>query len=328
MTRGLLIAFLMLTASAAEAEPLQVTTTPLTNFSRTGSEQSFGPLRWQGGLVIEGPKDKFGGLSGLFVSDDCKDMLAVSDLGRWFRSSIDYKDGRLAGVSDAEYASLLGVKGAPLDSKSDADAEALTRLSDGRYLVGFERNVRLGLYDIGKEGLAADMQLQSIPKDISLGPGNAELESLAHFNSGPWNGYTLAVSETNLDAEGNIRAWIWNGDQKIAFSIKRFETYSYTDSAILSDGDVLLLARSYQYTAPPSMALLRFDAEMIAQGTTVMPELLFAGRADAYEIDNMEGVAVCSMGGHTRISILSDDNLNPLQRTLLLQFDYDPKAAP
>jgi hypothetical protein len=37
-------------------------------------------------------------------------------------------------------------------------------------------------------------------------------------------------------------------------------------------------------------------------------------------VDNMEGLSVTSEGGRTIVWIASDDNFNPLQRTLLLKF--------
>ncbi len=44
--------------------------------------------------------------------------------------------------------------------------------------------------------------------------------------------------------------------------------------------------------------------------------------APPYPIDNMEGIAAWrTPEGATRILLLSDDNFNPLQRTLLLLFE-------
>ena len=41
----------------------------------------------------------------------------------------------------------------------------------------------------------------------------------------------------------------------------------------------------------------------------------------AYEIDNMEGIAVHrNAAGETILTLISDDNFNPLQRTILLRF--------
>ena len=40
-----------------------------------------------------------------------------------------------------------------------------------------------------------------------------------------------------------------------------------------------------------------------------------------FQIDNMEGIAVHrSVSGETILTLVSDDNFSPLQRTLLLQF--------
>ena len=107
----------------------------------------------------------------------------------------------------------------------------------------------------------------------------------------------------------------------IAFSVQRFEDYSITDLAVLPDGAILTLERSFSRTSLPGMAIRRFSSAMIAAGATIEPELLFAGRFPFYAIDNMEGIAVCARDGETRLTVLSDNNFNTsLQRTLLLQF--------
>jgi hypothetical protein len=40
-----------------------------------------------------------------------------------------------------------------------------------------------------------------------------------------------------------------------------------------------------------------------------------------HEIDNMEGLAVHQEGGRTFVTVISDDNFSPGQRTLLLEFE-------
>lgn len=95
--------------------------------------------------------------------------------------------------------------------------------------------------------------------------------------------------------------------------------------AVLADGTVLTLERSYSRTTLPGMAIRRFAAKDIASGAAIEPELLFEGRFGFYRIDNMEGIAVCERSGETRITVLSDNNFNTsLQSTLLLQFSYRP----
>jgi hypothetical protein len=38
-------------------------------------------------------------------------------------------------------------------------------------------------------------------------------------------------------------------------------------------------------------------------------------------VDNMEGIAIRRDGDRTFVYLLSDDNLNPLQRTILMKFE-------
>jgi hypothetical protein len=45
-------------------------------------------------------------------------------------------------------------------------------------------------------------------------------------------------------------------------------------------------------------------------------------------IDNMEALSVEQRGDQTIIWMASDDNHNPLQKTLLLKFTWEPVARP
>jgi hypothetical protein len=318
-----LVAGLLAVAPAA-ADPIAVTATRLSSFGAAG-ETAFGPFEWRGGLELVSSDEKFGGLSGLVLSADCTGLLAVSDAGRWFRGRLAYDGAALAGLADGELAPMLDDKGRPPRNKRRGDAEAVADLGGGKVLVGFESRPRVGIYDIGKSGLDAPFQPVKSPRGIRTGPGNAELESVGRFAAGPFTGDFIAISEFNADALGNIRAWIWNAKRSVAFSVQRLEDYKITDLALLPDGGILTLERSFGLSLLPGMAIRRFTAAAIAAGGTVAPELLFAGRAPFYAIDNMEGIALCARDGETRIAIVSDNNFSTgLQRTLLLQFAYTP----
>jgi hypothetical protein len=61
-------------------------------------------------------------------------------------------------------------------------------------------------------------------------------------------------------------------------------------------------------------------------GADIAPDSMLDGpvliEADlGHEIDNMEGLAVHQEGGRTILTIISDDNFSPWQRTLLLEFE-------
>jgi len=307
-------------AAVAHADPIVVSVNSLNSFGNLSGTK----LHWRGGFEILSADKTFGGLSGLTLSDDCTGLLAVSDKGAWFRASLRYEGENLASIFNSELSPMLDSTGKPPRSKSRGDAEAVSYLEGGRYMVGFETRTRIGVYDIGKRGLKARFQLLKSPKSIVNGPSNGEVESVGQFKSGRWQGHYLAISEHNLDRDGNIRGWLWRSEEIVPFSIKRLEDYRITDAAILPNGDIIILERSFGPSLLPGMALRRINASAIANGATVEPQLLFSGRALFYAIDNMEGVALCERDDETRITIVSDDNFNPRQRTLLLQFAYEP----
>jgi hypothetical protein len=156
-----------------------------------------------------------------------------------------------------------------------------------------------------------------------MGPPNKELEAIGRFTSGPLAGSILAISELNKDENGDIRAWVWGGGRKaFDFAIKQFEDYAITDLAILPDGDILTVERSFGASVLPGMAIRRIKTEDIVANGAVSPSLLvFSGRMPFYRIDNMEGIAVSRLNGETRVTVVSDNNYrSEFQRTLLLQF--------
>ena len=317
--------FVGLAASTASAEPLTITSANLGRFALLTNATSFGPLTWRGGIELTSPNGKFGGLSGLIMTDECTSLRAVSDAGRWITANVAYTGNVLTGLANAQIAPILDEKGKPPPSKRWGDAEAMTAGPNGKTIVGFETRTRVGTYDLNGQGMRAKFQSLNPPKEISRGPRNGELESVGYFTGGSLKGYYLAVAESNLNTEGHTKAWAWNGKRSITFSIKQLESYEITDLAMLPNGDILLLQRSYGSLTLPGMAMSRFPASDIKQGKTVQPQTLLDVRAPFYAIDNMEGLAVCERNGELRVNILSDNNFKTdLQRTLLLQFAYTP----
>jgi hypothetical protein len=314
-----------LAAATASAEPLTITSAGLSRFALLTNATSFGPLIWRGGIELTSSNEKFGGLSGLIMVDECTSLRAVSDAGRWLTANVTYRGDTLAGLTTASINSILDDKGKPPTSKRWGDAEAIATGPNGKTIVGFESRTRVGAYDLTGQGMKAKFQNLNPPKDIVHGQRNGELESVGYFTSGALKGYYIAIAESNLDIQGDTKAWAWNGKQSIAFSIKQIEDYNITDLAMLPNGDILLLQRSYGPMTLPGMAMSRFPASDIKQGKTIQPEALLEAKVPFYAIDNMEGLAVCERNGELRVNILSDNNFKTdVQRTLLLQFAYTP----
>lgn len=315
--------------AGAQEEALSVRTQPVKSFTMFSQLVTFGGLEWRGGIELASDDERFGGLSSLELSEDGRGLLAVSDRGFWFKAGLTYTDGHLSGLKDAVMAPLLGPNGKPFNGKVRSDAEALAGWQpmriDGKMIVGFESRARAGLYDLGKDGFKARFKDLKLPKEAAKGPSNQELEAIGRFASGPFAGSILAISEMNKDANGDIRAFLWGGKKAFNFSIKQFEDYAITDLAILPDGDVLTVERSFSGTNLPGMAIRRIRTEDIVAGGAVTPSLVFSGRMPFYRIDNMEGIAVSKHNGEIRVTVISDNNYRPeFQRTLLLQFALKP----
>lgn len=321
---------LLAACGLAHAGPIAVNSPPVASFQNLSSNSEFGPLTWRGGLSLESGNADFGGLSGMALDQDCQRMTAVSDAGRWFTATLAYDNqGHLSGLAEAKLAPMLDGRGMAPRYKRQADAEAITAIGKDKYLVGFESDVRVSLYDFGKGGLKARAQLVKSPKAITEGPPNGEMESLGLLSTGPYKGHYIVISEKNRDAQDNIRGWVWKSWKTVPFTIQRLEDYDITDLALLPDGDVLTLERSFSSTSLPGMAIRRFDSSQINAGAIVKPDTVFAGRVPFYNIDNMEGIALCQRHGEVRITLVSDNNFNTaLQRTLLLQFSFNATVKP
>ena len=328
--RWILLFLLLVLPASAQEEGLSVRTTPVKSFNLFSQLVTFGRLEWRGGLELASDDERFGGLSSLALSDDGTRLLAVSDRGFWFKADLAYTDGHLSGLNDAVMAPILGPDGKPYKGKVRSDAEALGAWEpgriDGKMIVGFESRALAGLYDLGRNGFKARFKDLKLPKAVAKGPPNKELEAIGRFSKGPLAGALIAISELNKDENGDIRAWVWGGSRKsFEFAIKQFEDYAITDLAILPDGDILTIERSFSPTTLPGMAMRRIKTEDIIANGSVAPSLVFSGRMPFYRIDNMEGVTVSHLNGETRITVISDNNYRPeYQRTLLLQFALKP----
>jgi hypothetical protein len=283
-------------------------------------------LYWRGGLKLVSPDPRFGGFSGLALSGDGTRLIAVSDDGWWLTARLLYDKGDLAALAEPLMAPLRDRTGRRAATKRGRDSEALALTSpglvDGRVAIGFERRPRIELYDLRKAKLGAKPQLVPSPPAIRAGPDNAELEALAYLHRGPLANSFIAVSERQLDSAGNIRGWVFGKNRKtFDFTVDRLDDFAVTDIALLPDGDLMLLERSFNGLFP-GMSLRRIPIAELKPGALVKPVPLFEGQLPRYAIDNMEGLAVhVTSSGETRITLISDDNYNrSLQSTIILQF--------
>ncbi|MCM2256083.1 MAG: esterase-like activity of phytase family protein [Vicinamibacteria bacterium] len=298
--------------SASGAAPrLEAVSVPLN--ADDAAQVRVGRLEYRGGLALSSPQPGFGGLSDVRLTGST--ARAVSDEGAHFEFGVRIESGRLVGVgAQATSGMLLDTVGNELDGKANQDAESMARLPDGSLLVGFEQRHRVLRY----ESLAGPAQAWPTPPGLEGAPRNGGLEAMTALA----DGRVLALTE-ELEASGQLAAWLWDKDGWAPLRYRAEGDPRPAGAALLPDGDVVVIERSYSPLTGVTARLRRIRAAQIAPGALLEGELL-AELKRPLTVDNFEAIeALRGPGGETLLLLLSDDNFNPLQRTLLLLFALD-----
>jgi hypothetical protein len=286
------------------------------------TQQRFGSLLFRGGLVLTAKERFFGGFSGLHIFPNGENFIAHSDRGMWLRGKFRRDGDRITGIDNAEMAPIRGPSGRPLASMGWFDTEALTADGDTLYL-GIERTNQIVRFRYGAEGLAAVGIPLAVPNGIRELPHNQGLEALAFVPKGmPLAGSLLAISERGLDENGNIKAFILGGQTPGSFSVKRSNNFEVSDAAIAPSGHLVILERHFSFLTGIRMRIRAIALSEIKPGVLADGRILIEA-GPAYEIDNMEAMAITRNDkGETILTLLSDNNFNGFQRTILLRFAW------
>jgi hypothetical protein len=303
------------------AAAFEVHVTPVRSFDlREPERRVFGALTFRGGIELNSHQPGFGGLSSIRLFDGGTRFVIISDRGRWLRGKLNYDGERLASLGDVEMAPMLGEDGKPLALKGWFDTESLAD-DGGIFYVGIERVNQIVRFDFGKDGFSARGKPIEVPPQIRKLPYNKGLEAMTFVPRDlPLGGTLIALSERGLDDAGNIMGFLIGGPAPGMFTVARTDDFEITEAAVTPQGGLLILERSFSLLKGAGMRLRRVPLKDVKPGALIKGEVLFEADRN-YMIDNMEGLAVhTAANGDTVLTILSDDNFNPLQRILLLQF--------
>lgn len=301
----------------AAAAPIRIDAGAVPLDPRDPGVTSEGRLHYRGGLALTSPDRRFGGLSDLRVSPDGKSLLAIADVGHVLTASLVHDDrGDLIGIEAGDLSPLLDLDGRPVEGKRWGDAEGLAEAPDGGFLVSFERRHRIWRYPPGG-GIPKEVPP---PRELALAPANDGIETLLRLA----DGRLVAITEGFMTQRGTVG---WLGDDAGRWSMITYEMDGYfkpTGATLLPDGDVLVLERRYTLIGGAAMRLMRIGKTAFQPDAGIKGEPV-GGILPPLTVDNMEGISARrGPKGETLLYLISDNNFNPAQRTLLLMFELKP----
>jgi len=314
--------------------PVAIAAAPI-DFDRDNpSRKQFGKLTFRAGLNLYGKSAYFGGFSALAIDASGRTLLALSDAGSWFRASLDYDGRKLKGLSDGVIGPILGDDGKPLRDERLRDSEGMALASgdpkEGTAFVSFEQRHRIVRYPFNVERFGPPAGTVPLPGGTKGLSGNRGIEAMTVIRAGRLKGTLVAFAEGTASGIGNLQGWLIGGPTPGSITLERIGGFDVTDATSLPDGGIVVLERRFRFSEGVQMRIRRIAAAEIKKGAVIGGEVLLQAN-DSFNIDNMEAIAAYrAPSGETVLTLMSDDNFNPLQRTLIMQFalpDTTPVSA-
>ena len=262
---------------------------------------------------------RLGGLSGLAWDEDEEVLYAVSDNAQVFHLHPLFRDGVLDDMRVLAAYRLQDAKGQPLRSPW-GDAEGLTLENsdngvqgDSRLLVSFETRPRIRRYTpLGKRlgGIPLPAALRGRPYTSS----NAALEALTRHHR--WGLLTAPERPLRGRPVGQIPIFTMDGRfwlyplQGVAYS-------ALVAMEALPDGSLLTLERAFVSVLHPLVITLR-RTRLTAASRLSVDDVAVFDSSQGWLLDNFEGLTRYRGRG---FFMVSDDNRNLLQQTLLVYFE-------
>ncbi len=311
--------------AAQEYEDILPQTLPVALDESDPDRAEVGELIYRGGLKIEPGEEKIGGISGLEWHDGA--LWAVADNGRWMRIVPDESNAVLQDIYGMDIGVLRDEKGKKLKGKDNADAEAITRMPDGEWLVAFEQDHRTLRYP---DLTQASNGVVREPLD-TFGPTepNQGVETFAASAAGG----IVCVERYEPQKPNCVRfgpTASAAGPLTITPPASLIEHGGVpTDAACGDDGVCYVLFRSFKPGYGNHAAIIELNVADKTQTTLAVFDAPLT-------IDNFEGLAMREEFGKRYLYLASDDNFNNCfetdkdgcQNTLLMKFEIKNEEPP
>lgn len=261
-----------------------------------------------------------GGLSGLAWDEDENRLYAVSDFGALYHFNISINENLIESVELAAGYPLKNKSGNSLAGKFN-DAEGLDTvnshngiLGDTELVIAYERRPRVTRHRPDGTFLRDVLIGKKLASRKKFQKPNKSLEAvLDHSRLGVLLGPEIAMPGQN---PGHHTIFKQNADQYWEFETASDENASFTGIEELTNGDLLVLERTFDdVTDPFTIALIWVRiSDCEAQRLCASRTLLMLDSQEHTGLDNYEGLAKLD---DYRYLMISDNNENRSQRTLL-----------
>ena len=261
---------------------------------------------------------KFSEISDLAYYEPKQKLFMVSDEGKLFVFHAVFTD-KIEALEPIG-AVVLTKKGGKPFKKWRTDSEGMTLDSKGRLLISFEGKPKIGWFHKNSKKIGQRIKKYLLPRKLRdpkhYRSRNKSLEALAWH---PQYG-VLTAAEWPLKKDDKKRQTIYALNGKTWHFKAEPEARSAVSAIeVMENGDLLVLERSFTGLLDPFIVTLkRVYLSQCHQGWCPSRVLLKMNSHKGWNVDNFEGLA--RVGRH-RYVMVSDDNDNFFQKTLLIYFE-------
>jgi len=264
---------------------------------------------------------KFGGISGLKIISpkDASypsaqfDFYFLSDDGFYLKANPEFdKQNNLKSFKIKNFVPLKSEENKILmGDKTEGDAEAID-IKNGDILIAFERNHRVLRYANEKK---PDHFIN--PENFKNLISNEGIEAMGFIKN-----QLLLITENSKASPQTVKAYLYRNNILTIFYYPLYKNYNPTDLTILNDNEILVLERSYTPNFGNRARILTFQYSDIKENEIVRPKQLVKLKPP-FPLDNYEAIGNIQITEQLyKLFIVSDNNFNPKQKNLLIEFNY------
>jgi hypothetical protein len=298
----------------------------ITNIAPSSQTQTFGKIKIldQKQLIY----DRIGGLKFSEISDLAyyekkKKLFMISDEGRLFTFKAAFSD-KIDLLEPVDAVKLKKKKGKKF-KKWRKDSEGLTLDGQGHLLISFEGRAKIAWFHKNSDKKGQMIRKYTIPAELRnnkhFRSRNKSLEALAWhpqygiLTASEWPLKKYDKKQQTIYALAGKR-WYFKAEPEAKSAVSAME--------VMDDGNILVLERSFISFLDPFVVTLKKVYLNGCKKKTNKKEmcrtevLLKMNTHKGWSVDNFEGLTHV---GENRYLMVSDDNDNFFQRTLLIYFE-------